>query len=55
MRGETYLALRHGDKAASEFQKRLAHPGLVWNSRHDPSTLRCMSSTPVYSAAFIAT
>jgi tetratricopeptide (TPR) repeat protein len=29
VRGEAYLALRHGSEAAAEFQKILNHPGIV--------------------------
>jgi eukaryotic-like serine/threonine-protein kinase len=30
-RGQAYLGLKQGAKAAAEFQKILDHPGLVWN------------------------
>ena len=31
VRGEAYLAARHGNEAAAEFQKILDHPGVVLN------------------------
>jgi eukaryotic-like serine/threonine-protein kinase len=31
VRGEAYLAARHGKEAAAEFQKILDHSGIVWN------------------------
>ena len=31
IRGEVYLAIRQGTKAAAEFQKILVHSGIVWN------------------------
>jgi len=31
LRGQVYLAARHGDAAAAEFQKILDHPGVVLN------------------------
>jgi hypothetical protein len=31
LRGEAYLAARHGSAAAAEFQKIIDHSGIVWN------------------------